>query len=639
MALLRTPFRWRRAPLGQAPSHRDWGRLAAVQRAWSELESASDRRLADEIGNLRARASSTGLRRLPSEALTRTLALTAEAARRTTGKRYYDVQLLGGIVLAGGCIAEMQTGEGKTLTTLLPAVAFALEGRGVHIATTNAYLARRDYDELRPAFELLGLTAGLLPEQHDETAKRLAYRQDVTFGTGYDFGFDYLRDQIAARARGATPLGESLFARLSGRSHLDAQPLQRTAAFALIDEADSVLVDEGTMPLILSGPSGERPNPRLLALADRLAGELEPDADLLVDETERRIEFTAAGWERIHAELGAESAALRRPWGVYVENAIRAARFLERDVDYVLRDGAVQIVDPQTGRIHSERNWRDGLHQAVEWRERATLTPERTSDARVTRQRYFRRYEELAGMTGTTGGVEDELRHFYGLRTVRIPTHRPCVREQYPSRCFADAAARDAAVAAEAAEERHRGRPVLVGTRTIQHSRELAQRLAAAGVPHAVLNGTQDQAEAEIVALAGRRGAVTIATNMAGRGTDIRLDDEARAAGGLHVIAGEHHPSRRVDRQLAGRAGRQGDPGSCRVFVSAEDELFRLTESDLPARFAARADGRGEVSGDYSRPLAALQQQLEQKAYESRRQMVDRDAWLDEVLETLAARE
>ncbi|MCA9054685.1 MAG: translocase [Planctomycetaceae bacterium] len=637
MPLLHIPFRRLRSPHGQTPTRRDWGRLVAVKKEWSRLEATADGRLADEIADLRTKLPRGADGRLPSHLLTRTLALTAEAVKRTTGKQYYDVQLLGGIVLARGCIAEMQTGEGKTLTTLLPAVAMALAGRGVHIATTNAYLAQRDCEELRPALELLGLTVGLLPEQHDETAKRVAYRQDVTFGTGYDFGFDYLRDQISARAQEREPLGAELFARLCGRTYAAAEPLQRAATFALVDEADSVLIDEGTMPLILSGSSGEPPDPRLLALAEQLANELTPD-EMLVDESRRSIEFTASGWRRIHGDLGAESATLRRPWGVYVENAVRAARFLERDVDYVIRDGTVQIVDPQTGRIHSERTWRDGLHQAVEWRERVTVTPERASDARVTRQRYFRCYKQLAGMTGTTGGVEAELRHFYGLWTVQIPTHRPCRREQYPSRYFGTADDRDRAIVAEIAAEQRRGRPVLVGTRTIRHSRALAERLTVEGVPHTVLNGTQDQTEAEIVAQAGRQGTVTIATNMAGRGTDIQLDADSRAAGGLHVIAAEHHPSRRVDRQLAGRAGRQGDPGSCRVFVAAEDELFRLAESDLPTRLRSRADTSGEIVGDYSREITALQERLERRSYEMRRQMVDRDAWLDDVLETLAGR-
>ena len=610
-----------------------------MKRAWSELESVANGRLADAVHELRVMRHACEGRPTTPQALTRSLALTAEAVRRATGKRYYDEQLLGGIVLARGGVAEMQTGEGKTLTTLLPAVVFALEGRGVHIATTNSYLARRDYEELQTALELLGLSAGLLPEEHDDAAKRVAYRQEVTFGTGYDFGFDYLRDQISARACQREALGAKLYACLNGRGTKETEPLQRGAAFVIVDEVDSVLIDEGTMPLILSGPAGVAPSPPLLEMAARLAADLQRDVEFQLDEAHRSIEFTEAGWLRIHAELEGTSLPLRRPWGVYVENALRAERFLQRDVDYVVREDAVQIVDSQTGRIHSERSWRDGLHQAVEWREGVTLSPERASDARVTRQRYFRRYDQLAGMTGTAAGVEEELRHFYDLWTVRIPTHRPCIRQQYPARYFATAEARNAAIIDEIRTERSRGRPVLVGTRTIRHSRALAERLAREAIPHTVLNGTQDQEEAEIVALAGRSRAVTIATNMAGRGTDIRIDETARSAGGLHVIAAEHHPSRRVDRQLAGRAGRQGDPGSCRVFVSAEDELFRLAESDLPQRLVSQAGEEGEVRGDYSRAIAAVQQRLERQAYESRRKMVDRDQWQDEVLKTLAGRE
>ncbi|MCA9078987.1 MAG: translocase [Planctomycetaceae bacterium] len=569
--------------------------------------------------------------------LPRCLALTAEAVHRTTGKRYYDVQLLGGLILAHGGIAEMQTGEGKTLTTLLPAVAFALSGGGVHIATTNSYLAQRDCEELRPAFELLGLTVGLLPPEHDDAAKREAYLRDVTFGTGYDFGFDFLRDQLTQRAQSRRPLGTKFLARLYGRSERRHTLLQRPPACAIVDEADSVLIDEGAMPLILSGSAASPPIPALLHLAAQTAAELAPEVDITIDAARRRIDFTPTGWQKIHAILSQHQLPLARPWNVYVENAYRAAQFLHRDVDYVVREDAVHIVDPQTGRIHSERNWRDGLHQAVEWQAQVTITPERVSNARVTRQRYFQRYTTLAGMTGTARGVELEFRHFFGLSTTSIPTHRPCQREHRNDRCFATGSARDAAIVAEVEAERSHGRPVLVGTRTIRHSLALADRLLDMGIPHSVLNGVQDEAEAAIIGSAGRSGAVTIATNMAGRGTDIQLDDAAKNAGGLHVIAAEHHPSRRVDRQLAGRAGRQGDPGSYRAFISADDDLITQSRSELGRRLIAAADLSGEVRRDFSAAIKSLQQQFEHDAYQNRRQLVERDNWLDEVLESLAA--
>jgi len=636
MPILKLIRRFRSPTAAQRPGRRDRAVLAAVHAAWRRLEPVSDRELLRHVDALRSRVASPPGRRPEGPQLTETLALAAEAVRRATGKRYYDVQLLGGIVLARGCVAEMQTGEGKTLTTLLPAATFALQGRGVHVATTNGYLAQRDCEELRPALALLGLTAGLLPEEHDESAKRQAYRQDVTFGTGYDFGFDFLRDQIALRARDREPLGARLFARMTGRGGARPEPLQRPPACAIIDEADSVLIDEGTMPLILSAPTGEPASRALLQRAAEVARSLTPEVDVDFDIPRRRFEFTAVGWQKLHAGQADIRAALRRPWAVYVENALRAERFLQRDVDYVVRDGAVQIVDPQTGRIHAERSWRDGLHQAVELLAAVEPTAERAADARVTRQRCFQRYPLLAGMTGTAGGVEAELQAFYRLPTVGIPTHRPCQRKQHPTRCFGSAAARDAAVVADAVAASRAGRPVLIGTRTILHSRLLSARLREAGLSHELLNGVQDRAEAEIVAQAGLSGAVTIATNMAGRGTDIRLDDRARAAGGLQVIAAEHHPSRRVDRQLAGRAGRQGDPGSSQVFASADDELFALADSDLPARLRAACDAHGEAHVDCAREIRALQERLEQQGFAARREMVRRDLWLDGILESLA---
>jgi preprotein translocase subunit SecA len=634
MSLLSITRRWSSSALRPARSARRV--LDSVQRAWLAARQFSSAQLRERCQRHRQSAA-TRERRFPVETTVELHALTAEAIRRTSGKELYAVQLLAGIMLARGCITEMQTGEGKTLTTLLPAVVFALQGRGVHVATTNAYLASRDFEELGPALELLGLTAGVLPEQHDDAFKRVAYQQDVTFGTGYDFGFDYLRDQIAARQVEKRGLGVQVLSQLRGLNTGSLPPLQRPLAYAIIDEADSVLIDEGTMPLILSGPTGEPADPQLLAQAASVAAELVEGVDVEIDRVRRGIRFTASGWQRLHAIARTEQRRLLRPWSVYVENALRAEHFLRPNVDYVVKAGTVQIVDPLTGRIHSERNWRDGLHQAVESRAGVALTPERSSNARVTRQRYFQRYERLAGMTGTTAGVEQELHDFFGLSTVTIPPHRPCRRRQLASRFFATGADRDDAIVREIEAERATGRPVLVGTRTIHHSRRLSERLQCAAISHAVLNGVQDQSEAEIVGRAGRRGTVTIATNMAGRGTDIRLDAAALQSGGLHVIAAEHHASRRVDRQLAGRAGRQGDPGTCRVFVSAEDELISQHAPRAAERLRTSAGPDGECRLDLSADVAAVQSRLEREAHQSRREMVARDTWLDGVLEVLAA--
>lgn len=565
-------------------------------------------------------------------------ALMTEAVIRATGKEYYDVQLRGGLCLVAGGIAEMHTGEGKTLTTGLPAFALSLHGKGVHVATTNAYLAGRDSEELRPALELLGLTVGVLPEEHDPAAARRSYQCDVTFGTGYDFGFDFLRDQISLRKQPQLPLGGLHLARLAGRRPHSPELLQRPHAFAIVDEADSVLIDEATMPLILSMPVNDKRAPELLSLAAKTAGELVIDDHYVVNESERLIEFTDSGWQKLHQPLeSARIAGLKRPWNSYVEQALRAQLFLRKDVEYVVVDGEVHIVDQQTGRIHAERSWRDGLHQAVESKEGLLPSPEKSSEGRVSRQRYFQLYDQLCGMTGTAAGSGSEFEKFYGLPVTNIPTHRPCLRITHPVRCFANDDARETAVVQDTIQRWKNGQPVLIGTRTILRSERLATKLRQAAVPHAILNGVQDEAEADIIGRAGIAGTITIATNMAGRGTDIKPDAAAIANGGLHVLAVEHNSSPRVDRQLAGRAARQGQPGSVQFFVSAEDELFVQGSSNLPAVIRANQNDFGEHPRDLAADIERLQQTLERKTFSQRLEMVQRDKWLDSVLESLAS--
>ncbi len=563
-------------------------------------------------------------------------ALIAEAVRRTLSKTYYDVQLMGGIELTQGRIVQMQTGEGKTLTTALPAFVHSLTGEGVHVATTNAYLARRDCEELRTAFELLGVRVGLLPDEHDDQQKRAAYSCDVTFGTGYEFGFDFLRDQLNLRNRPRLPLGLRHLTTLMGYRQYFAEPLQRQHVFCVIDEADSVLIDEATMPLILSTGSGIPARPEVYQLAHLVAEELREDADFTLHHTDRTIQLTDSGWQRVHEVLlDHPDLPLARHWSVYVRNALHARMLLQRDVDYVVLEGTIRIVDQHTGRIHSERTWRDGLHQAVECCEGVEITAETASDARITRQRYFQQYSRMAGMTGTAAGIEDELTRFYRLSTTVIPTHRPCLRETWPLRSFVESPARDAAIVREVLDLSQAGRPVLVGTRTIRHSKQLSQQLSEAGQSHTVLNGVQDEEEAQIVARAGQARSVTIATNMAGRGTDIQLPSESIRAGGLHVIGAEHNLSARVDRQLAGRAARQGHPGSCRFFAAADDELLAHDES-VAERIRGNTDQNGECRNDCTDKLAAIQRRLELRQFQQRQSMVARDHWLDEVLRTLA---
>ncbi len=566
------------------------------------------------------------------------LALITEAVRRTTGKSFYDVQLLGGIELSLGRIAQMQTGEGKTLTTALPTFVQAVRLGSVHVATTNAYLAARDCEELRPAFEQLGLSVGLLPEDHDDSLARQAYNCDVTFGTGYGFGFDFLRDQIAIRGRRALPLGREHLEALAGRKQRPYEALQRDHAFAVVDEADSVLIDEATMPLILSAAATRPPSPQVYQLAAEVAAQLTEGEDFEIDAVRRTVDVTEDGWDKAYqALLDHGDLPLQRHWSVYIQNAIRAANVYQRDVDYVIVDGEIQIVDQHTGRIHAERTWREGLHQAMEIHEQVPVTAEAASNAKITRQRYFQLYDGLSGMTGTADGVQRELTTFYGLSTSIIATHRPCQRQQLPMRSFADSDMRDAAIADAVLELAKAGRPVLVGTRTIRHSLALSQRLTVMGVSHRVLNGLQDEAEAKVVANAGQARAVTIATNMAGRGTDIRIEKEVLQRGGLHVIGAEPNLSLRVDRQLAGRAARQGNPGSCQFFVAATDELLGF-DDDLRLMILGGCDDSGEYRGDLTDHVLKVQKQRDVHGYETRKAMVARDHWLDDVLKTLAGR-
>lgn len=619
-----------------SPARHQQAMLDAIRQQHDQIKRLSNDALRRAAQQLKLRSDQSGR---PTDELTvSAFALMTEAVRRSTGKEYYDVQLRGGLCLVAGGIAEMQTGEGKTLTTGLPAFALSLTGRGVHVATTNAYLAARDSDELRPALELLGLTVGVLPEEHDPVAARICYDCDVTFGTGYDFGFDFLRDQIAMRKRPRLPLGGLHLFKLAGRSPSAPRLLQRPHAFAIVDEADSVLIDEATMPLILSMPVNDAAAPELLSLAATTARSLAVDEHYTLNPSERLIEFTDIGWQAVHRplETSKKFSGLKRPWSNYVEQALRAELFLMRDVDYVVIDGQVQIVDQQTGRIHPERSWRDGLHQSVEIKEGVKPSPEKLSEGRVSRQRYFQLYDQLCGMTGTAAGSGPEFQQFYGLPVSNIPTHRPCVRQTLPTRCFADDDARDTAVIKDTIQRWKRQQPVLIGTRTILNSQRLAFQLQQAKVPHAVLNGVQDEAEADIISRAGIAGAITIATNMAGRGTDIKPDTAALANGGLHVLAVEHNASPRVDRQLAGRAARQGQPGSVQFFVSADDELFVQGKSNLPSQIRSHQDDFGEHLRDVAPDIARLQRTLEQKHFVQRREMVQRDKWLDSVLESLA---
>lgn len=565
-------------------------------------------------------------------------ALTAEALRRTTGKVYYDVQLLAGLALSTGSIAEMQTGEGKTITCGLPAVLYGMTGKGVHVATTNAYLAERDHEELVPIFEMLGLTSSLIHNEMDIMAKKRAYEHDVTYGTGYEFGFDFLRDQLAMRSTPRLPLGTRYLSKLRGMRTHQATLMQRELAFAIIDEADSVLIDEATTPLILSGSGGAvTPDPDVYSHAMKVSDQLEADEHYEYDVVKKSIKLTDDGWKLIHSQLPRRiQDRLERPWAQYVEQSVRARIVLIQDEDYVVKDDQVMIVDPHTGRIHDERKWRSGLHQAVEMRAGVPLTEEREIEARITRQRYFQFYDRVAGMTGTAEGNEAEMLEFYQLPIVKIPRNKPSKRKRLPSRYFVDAESKYKAIVQDIIERTKTGQPILVGTKTIIQSREIVELLEEANVEHTVLNGTQDETEADIISTAGQVNSITIATNMAGRGTDIKLDDAARKAGGLHVIVAEHHDSTRVDRQLIGRSARQSDPGSCQFYVAATDDIIQRFDEGLAKTMRRRSHDSGECQVSFTKEIADLQNKIEQISFNARRKMMKQDNWLESAQKSFA---
>jgi preprotein translocase subunit SecA len=505
-------------------------------------------------------------------------ALARETSRRHAGMRHFRVQLLGGAALMAGGLPEMQTGEGKSLTALLPAIAAALSGRPVHIVTVNDYLARRDAEQFRPVYNALGLTVGVVEHGQQPQDRQRAYACDVTYCTNKELVFDYLRDRLAlGTRRGRTRLlvDELFKTKLAGQSQ---RLLLRGLHFAIVDEADSVLIDEARTPLILTGMAAETESDAgVYEIALDFARRLVPDDDFRVLASRKETRLTARG-ERRMAEMtvGLQGLwAIRRAREELVQQALSALHFFRRDVQYIVADGKVQIVDEFTGRIMPDRSWERGLHQLIEAKENCAITERRHTLARITYQRFFRRYLHLCGMTGTAIETAGELRAVYALPVVRIPTNRPLRRTNLGTQIFRTAAVKWNAVVDSVNAVTRQGRPVLIGTRSVDASEHVGELLFKAGLQPVILNARQDRQEAEIVAGAGQPGRVTVATNMAGRGTDIQLHPAVREAGGLHVILTEYHESRRIDRQLYGRAGRQGDPGSYESIVALDDELFQ----------------------------------------------------------------
>src|SRR5262245_14519241 len=541
----------------------------------SRLTGLRDEQLRQTADELRGRLLSTSF---ATDQIASAFALAREAARRHVGMRHFPVQVLGGAAMMRGTLAEMQTGEGKSLTALLPAVSAALMGRPVHIITVNDYLARRDAEQFRSAYNALGLTVGVVEHGQEAQDRQRAYACDVTYCTNKELVFDYLRDRLALgarRGRARLLVDELCKTSLAGQSQ---RLLLRGLHFAIVDEADSVLIDEARTPLILSGMPGEAENDTgLYETALDFARRLVPGEDFHVLASQKAIRLTAHGEGRM-AELtvGLQGLwAIRRAREELVQQALSALHFFRRDVQYIIADGKVQIVDEYTGRVMPDRSWERGLHQLIEAKENCAITERRHTLGRTTYQRFFRRYLHLCGMTGTAIETAGELRAVYGLRVVRIPTNRPLRRTSLGTRIFGTAALKWNAVVGSANAATRQGRAVLIGTRSVHASEHVGEMLLKAGLQPVILNARQDRQEAEIVAGAGQPGRVTVATNMAGRGTDVQLHSDVRDAAGLHAIWTEYHESRRIDRQLFGRAGRQGDPGSYESIVALDDELFQ----------------------------------------------------------------
>ena len=528
-------------------------RINALEPAMKKLSDAS---LAAKTVEFRQRLEDgEALELLLPEAF----AVVREASVRTTGMRHFDVQLLGGVTLHEGKIAEMKTGEGKTLVATLPVYLNALEGKGVHLVTVNDYLAKRDSEWMGQIYRFLGLSVGLIAHGLDFADRRAAYAADITYGTNNEFGFDYLRDNMVIYAE---------------------QMVQRPLHYSIVDEVDSILIDEARTPLIISGP-GEKSTDLYYVLA-KVVPKLRETEDYTVDEKLHTVAPTEAGIAKAERALNVKNLYENENMELshHFNQALRAHALMHRDKDYVVKDGEVIIVDEFTGRLMFGRRYSDGLHQAIEAKEGVKIERESQTLATITFQNYFRMYKKLAGMTGTAKTEEQEFRKIYGLDVIVMPTHQPMVRTDFPDVIYKTKRAKYKAAVNEIAELYAKGQPVLVGTTSIVQSEALSDMLKRQGVVHNVLNAKFHEMEAQIISQAGQRGAVTIATNMAGRGTDIVLGEGVPALGGLHIIGTERHESRRIDNQLRGRSGRQGDPGSSRFYLSLEDDLMRLFGAD-----------------------------------------------------------
>lgn len=555
-------------------------------------------------------------------------ALVREASRRVLGQKHYLVQIIGGIGLFEGGLAEMQTGEGKTLTATLPSYLRALPGKGCHVVTVNDYLAKRDCDTMGPVYERLGLSVGCVVSASEPDERRSAYTKDITYATSREIGFDFLRDRLKVGSKLDEVHRPHLFQK---DAMADDGPVQRGHHFALVDEADSVLIDDAVTPLIIGLPKeSTEAIEALLRWSRDLVPQLTAAADFILDPGKRTVELTNAGTRKV--VLATKPPLLSsfdtEKLYTHVEQAIRARYAYERGRDYVItKKDEIAIVDEGTGRTLEGRKWQAGLHQAIEAKESVPITEETGEAARITVQTFFRRYENIAGMTGTGIQAAREFHHTYGLSVTTIPTHRPCIREGLPQRIFATQEAKRKALVPEIERLYRAGRAVLIGTPSVEASQALGKAMAERNIDCQILNALFHEVEAEIVSQAGQPGRITIATNMAGRGTDIHLHEDVRKNGGLHVIATEMHTNRRIDRQLVGRAARQGDPGSFQFWLSLDDELFRYLPVEKVKRMRERAnpDANGELPLSWLRTFRRTQRMIENQERRHRKQLLKQE--------------
>lgn len=602
---------------------RYWEIVSRINSLEEEFEKLSDSELRSKTDEFRARLKEG---ETLDDLLVEAFAAVREAAKRTLKMRHFDVQLIGGIVLHERKIAEMKTGEGKTLVATLPAYLNALTGKNVHIVTVNDYLAKRDATWMGPVYEFLGLKVGYLQNLMPESERKIAYQCDITYGTNSEFGFDYLRDNMVYSAE---------------------DMVQRGHFYAIVDEVDSILIDEARTPLIISGPS-ERSAELYIKFA-RFVPRLKEGVDYEVDYKTRTVNVTLSGIEKVEREFNVKN--LYDPQNIrllnHLHQALRAHVFFKKDVDYVVKDGEVIIVDEFTGRLMYGRRYSEGLHQAIEAKEGVPIREENQTLATITIQNYFRMYEKLAGMTGTAATEAEEFRVIYGLDVVVIPTNRPMIRIDHEDVVFKTEKAKFKAVVEEIKERHKRGQPVLVGTISIEKNELLSDMLKKQGIPHQVLNAKNHELEAQIIAQAGRLGAVTVATNMAGRGVDIILGgnppdpeeaEKVRQLGGLYVIGTERHESRRIDNQLRGRSGRQGDPGESRFFVSLEDELLKRFGYERVQNLMDRLGLPDDVPIEHplvSKTIETAQKQIESMNFNIRKRLLEYDDVLNKQREAI----